>query len=131
MQFKRYTCWPNTTYLQYPHFCKSALQQYTQHDFIFLIEIHGIAYHEKKLGQLFCDGTAQDVIDMLVAECVDVATETANNVAIKIVLGLNNGGFGLKTSLGEIETKALVIATGGLSIPTIGESCTNPQGTKT
>ena len=103
-----------------PHFCKSALRQYSQHDFIALIEKHGIAYHEKKLGQLFCDDNAQDVIDMLLAECADVSAEVANNVTVESLCRLDNGGFGLNTSRGEIETASLVIATGGLSIPKIG-----------
>ncbi|MGB1920581.1 MAG: NAD(P)/FAD-dependent oxidoreductase [Candidatus Puniceispirillaceae bacterium] len=103
-----------------PHFCKSALRQYSQHDFIALVEKHGIAYHEKKLGQLFCDNNAQDVIDMLLAECADVAAEVAGNVTVESVHGLDDGGFGLTTSRGQIEAESLVIATGGLSIPKIG-----------
>lgn len=107
-----------------PHFCKSALQQFTQHDFIALVEKHGIAYHEKKLGQLFCDNKAQDVIDMLLAECADVGAEVAMNVSIQSVqskdLNSGSGYFILETTRGQIETPALVIATGGLSIPKIG-----------
>ena len=103
-----------------PHFCKSALRQYSQYDFIALVEKHGIAYHEKKLGQLFCNNNAQDVIDMLLDECADGAAEVACNVKVESVLKFDDGGFGLTTSRGEIETETLVIATGGLSIPKIG-----------
>ena len=103
-----------------PHFCKSALRQYSQYDFIALVEKHGIAYHEKKLGQLFCNNNAQDVIDMLLDECADVAAEVACNVKVESILKFDDGGFGLTTSRGEIETETLVIATGGLSIPKIG-----------
>ena len=72
-----------------PHFCKSALRQYSQHGFIALVEKQGMAYREKKLGQLFCDNNAQDVIDMLLAECADVAAEVAGNVTVESVHGLD------------------------------------------
>ena len=81
-----------------PHFCKSALRQYSQHGFIALVEKQGMAYREKKLGQLFCNNNAQDVIDMLLAECADVAAEVAGNVTVESVHGLDGGGFGLATS---------------------------------
>lgn len=103
---------------QNPHFCKSALKQYTQHDFIALVEKHGIKYHEKKLGQLFCDDSAQQIIDMLLSECesagVDVKTETSIE---KIE---HNEDYVLQTSGGEMRAESLVIASGGLSIPKIG-----------
>ena len=102
-----------------PHFCKSALAQYSAADFIALVERHGIAYHEKKLGQLFCDHSAKDIIAMLVAECqkggVEMALETAIHKVEK-----NGDGFRLKTSAGLMDADALIIATGGLSIPKIG-----------
>jgi predicted Rossmann fold flavoprotein len=101
------------------HFCKSALAQYTPADFIALVERHGIAYHEKKLGQLFCDHSAKDIIAMLVTECqkggVEMALETAVHQVEK-----NGDGFRLKTSSGLIDADSLIIATGGLSIPKIG-----------
>ena len=76
------------------HFCKSALQQYTQHDFIALMEKHGIAYHEKKLGQLFCDNSAQDVIDMLIGECAVVGAKIASEVSVSSVKEGAAGGHG-------------------------------------
>lgn len=101
------------------HFCKSALQQYTQHDFIALMEKHGIAYHEKKLGQLFCDNSAQDVIDMLIGECAVVGAKIASEVSVSSVRE-GTAGFVLETTIGQITSASLVIATGGLSIPKIG-----------
>ncbi|MDB2324852.1 NAD(P)/FAD-dependent oxidoreductase, partial [Alphaproteobacteria bacterium] len=101
------------------HFCKSALQQYTQHDFIALMEKHGIAYHEKKLGQLFCDNSAQDVIDMLIVECAVVGAKIASEVSVSLVRE-GTAGFVLETTIGQITSASLVIATGGLSIPKIG-----------
>ncbi len=85
------------------HFCKSALRQYSQHDFIALVEKHGIAYHEKKLGQLFCNNNAQDVIDMLLVKCADVAAEVAGNVTVESVHGLDGGGFGLTHLVGRLR----------------------------
>tara|TARA_Y100000031_G_scaffold40119_1_gene45581 strand:+ start:193578 stop:194786 length:1209 start_codon:yes stop_codon:yes gene_type:complete len=101
------------------HFCKSALAQYTQHDFIALVEKHGIAYHEKKLGQLFCDGKSQQIIDMLVQEC------TQNNVVIQNETDVSGvkateSGYHLKAGDKTFTCTSLVIATGGLSIPKIG-----------
>ena len=102
-----------------PHFCKSALRQYTQHDFIALVDAHKIAYHEKKLGQLFCDGSAQNIIDMLQAECVRNGVEISMQTSIKSVEGTADG-FRVTTDKEQIETSSLVVATGGLSIPKIG-----------
>ena len=110
-----------------PHFCKSALKQYTQHDFIALVEQHGIAYHEKTLGQLFCDGSAQQIIDMLLAEA-DAAGVTLSAPTEVDGIARDAAGFRL-TCTGpagaaqrRLTSKALVIATGGLSIPKIGAS---------
>ena len=102
-----------------PHFCKSALARYTQWDFISLVERHGIAYHEKELGQLFCDQSAQLIVKMLTDECrlagVRITTECSVNRA-----GRGANGFVLKTNRGSIETRSLVIACGGLSVPKMG-----------
>ncbi len=102
------------------HFAKSALARYTPADFIAMVERHGIAYHEKTLGQLFCDRAAVEIVRMLEAECAaaGVRIETACAVA-----GVGSGprsGFEVETSSGVFESAALVIATGGLSIPKMG-----------
>ncbi len=101
------------------HFCKSAFSQFTQHDFIELINKHGIAFHEKKLGQQFCDDSAQQIVDMLLNECsssqVEIKLETVINSVTK-----DNDGFTVKTSKGEFICDSLVVATGGLSIPKMG-----------
>jgi len=106
---------------QNPHFCKSALAGFTQQDFIALLESHGIAYHEKTLGQLFCDGSSQQIIDMLLEECRSAGTEV--QLATRI-LGVSKSadGFAIATDRGSRECRALVVATGGLSIPKMGAS---------
>jgi predicted Rossmann fold flavoprotein len=106
---------------QNPHFCISALAGFTQHDFVALVESHGIAYHEKTLGQLFCDGSSQQIIDMLLEECRRVGTEPL--LATRI-LEVSKGvdGFVVATDRGSHECRALVVATGGLSIPKTGAS---------
>lgn len=101
------------------HFCKSALSQYTQHDFIELVKSHGIAYHEKKLGQLFCDGSSQQIIDMLVKECDQANVEISMGTDILSVNSISDG-YEINTSKGVQQCTSLVIATGGLSIPKIG-----------
>jgi predicted Rossmann fold flavoprotein len=102
-----------------PHFCKSALSRYTPQDFIELVERHGIAYHEKTKGQLFCDHKSSDILQLLLTEC-----EYAN-VTIKTHCPISrvhrtDAGFQLQTALGDIRCQSLIIATGGLSIPTMG-----------
>ncbi len=101
-----------------PHFCLSALKSYTQQDFIALVEKHKIAYHEKTLGQLFCDSSAQEIVAMLLAECA------AGNVEIRLnqhIAEVSKGdAFHVQTQQGIIEAPALVLATGGLSIPKMG-----------
>lgn len=100
-----------------PHFCKSALARFTPADFIALVERHGIAYHEKKLGQLFCDGSAKEIVAMLKSEC-DAA-------GVEIITGCDVSGvekrdlFAVATSSGSFEADSLVIATGGLTVPKI------------
>lgn len=102
------------------HFCKSAFSRYTQDDFIALVRRHGIAFHEKKLGQLFCDDSAQQIIDMLLKECAAVGAELRLDTAVTDVLAQPDGGYRVEASCGVIECRSLVIATGGLSIPKIG-----------
>ncbi|MBC7210375.1 MAG: aminoacetone oxidase family FAD-binding enzyme, partial [Pseudomonas sp.] len=102
-----------------PHFCKSALARYTQWDFIELVCKHGVAYHEKKLGQLFCDNKSSDILDMLLAECDEAGAELRMNTSIERI-DKTEGGYTLQTSAGPFACQSLVIATGGLSIPTLG-----------
>jgi predicted Rossmann fold flavoprotein len=102
-----------------PAFCRSALARYTPGDFIALVEKHGIAYHEKTLGQLFCDGSSKQIIDMMVAECAAGGVTWRQPCE---VLGLRRDGhrFELDTSKGPLRVESLVIATGGLTVPKIG-----------
>ena len=110
------------TYLsQNPHFAKSALSRYTPQDFLALVERHGIAWHEKKLGQLFCDGSAKEILAMLLAECSAAGAELHLDTSITRVDRTANG-FHLATSRGEYDCAKLVLACGGLSIPPIGAS---------
>ena len=103
-----------------PHFCKSALKQYTAADFIDLVESHNIAYHEKTLGQLFCDGSSQQIIDMLVKECDDVGVKRNMEIHVENISVNDDGGYLIKTSNNTQTCESLVIASGGLSIPKIG-----------
>lgn len=104
-----------------PHFCKSALARYTQWDFIEMVARHGIAYHEKKLGQLFCDHKANDILQMLLDECAQAGVELRLDTAVQSIEKATEG-YRLQTSAGAIDCQSLVIATGGLSIPTLGAS---------
>ncbi len=101
-----------------PHFCISALKSYTQHDFIALIQKHRIAYHEKTLGQLFCDGSAQQIIDMLAAECE--AAQVEIRLKSEIAQVTKPDVFHIETDRGVIKARHCVLATGGLSIPKLG-----------
>ena len=101
------------------HFCKSALSQYTQQDFMALVKKHGIAFHEKTLGQLFCDVSAQNIIDMLLMECRDAGVLLEPETTVEHIEKTTEG-FALNTSRGLHSCASLVIATGGLSIPKIG-----------
>ena len=102
-----------------PHFCKSAFSRYTQDDFVQLITEHAIAFHEKKLGQLFCDDSAQQIIDMLLSECRNAGAELRLNTEVGKITAVD-AGYHVETSGGVIACHSLVIATGGLSIPKIG-----------
>ncbi|MGA2410698.1 MAG: NAD(P)/FAD-dependent oxidoreductase [Candidatus Binataceae bacterium] len=101
-------------------FCKSALSRYTPRDFIAMVERHRIAYHEKTLGQLFCDRSARDILAMLVAECE--AAHVALRTGIRVAGVMRSDRFRVATSHGDFTAPALVIATGGLSIPKMGAS---------
>ena len=102
-----------------PHFCKSALSRYTQWDFISLVSEYGIPYHEKTLGQLFCDNSASDIVDMLVRECDKAGAEIVTRCDI-LSVEKTETGYALSTSLGDYVCESLVIATGGLSMLKIG-----------
>src|ERR1700761_8724559 len=96
-----------------PHFAKSALARYTPRDFITLVEKHGIAYHEKTLGQLFCDGSAQAIVSLLEAECRAAGVETRLRTPVERVEQSGNT-FTVTTPTGTIEAASVVVATGGL-----------------
>jgi predicted Rossmann fold flavoprotein len=103
-----------------PHFCISALSRYTPQDFIALVDRHRIAWHEKTLGQLFCDGSAQQIVDLLLAEMAGAALRLNTHVA---QVGKTADGFELRLADGEIlQARALVVASGGKSIPKMGAS---------
>ncbi|HYG81905.1 MAG TPA: NAD(P)/FAD-dependent oxidoreductase [Pyrinomonadaceae bacterium] len=101
-----------------PHFAKSALARYTPADFVALVEKHGISYHEKKLGQLFCDGSSRQIIDLLLDECREAGVEVRCRCEVREVR--KGDSFELETNQGSFNASALVVATGGLSIPTLG-----------
>jgi predicted Rossmann fold flavoprotein len=102
-----------------PHFAKSALARYTPRDFIALVEKHGVRYHEKTLGQLFCDDSARQIVSLLEKECADSGVETRCSVTISRVRRANHG-FHVETSIGTFACSSIVVATGGLSIPKMG-----------
>lgn len=104
-----------------PHFCKSALARYTQWDFIDLVQRHGIAYHEKELGQLFCDQSAKLIVKLLTDECRGAGVRISTDCK---VTGVERRGpdFAIKTSRGAVQCASLVVATGGLSVPKMGAS---------
>ncbi len=105
-----------------PRFCRSALARYTARDFVDLVQRHGIAYHEKHKGQLFCDGSAQDLIAMLLAECGAGKVTQWQGCTVHGVRAVHDGAhrYALDSTRGEIQCRSLVVATGGLSIPKIG-----------
>ena len=101
-----------------PHFCKSALARYTPSDFIALVEKHRIPYHEKKLGQLFCDEGSSRIIEMLLHECEAAGVEIRSGATVRRVE--KKASFEVETDAGNVVSESLVVATGGLSIPTLG-----------
>jgi predicted Rossmann fold flavoprotein len=110
---------PDNFLSENPRFCRSALAGYNQHDFIALVERHGIAYHEKTLGQLFCDGSSRQIIDMLMEECARAG------VAVRVGTPITgyakaDDGFCVDTERGAAIAESLVIASGGKSIPKMG-----------
>ena len=106
---------------QNPHFCKSALARYTQWDFIDLVGKHGIAWHEKTLGQLFCDDSAQQIVDLLMAEC-EKGNVTQRLRTEILSVERDDNGYILQLNGGTVQAAKLVIASGGLSMPGLGAS---------
>jgi len=104
-----------------PRFCHSALSGFTQQDFISLVERYGIAFHEKTRGQLFCDGSSRQIIDMLLEECRKARAQLRLGVRISAISKVDSG-FVVMTDQGEFRARALVVATGGPSIPKMGSS---------
>ncbi len=110
---------PSNFLSQNPHFCKSALARYTQWDFIELVGKHAVPYHEKKLGQLFCDNKSSDILGLLLSECEQAGVDLRMDTSVQTISKVE-AGYCLQTSAGPITCQSLVIATGGLSIPTLG-----------
>lgn len=116
--FTNVRCGPGNFLSSNPHFCKSALARFTPSDFIALVEQHHIPYHEKTLGQLFCDRTAQDIVGLLQEECRRAGVRIFTNVNVQEVW--RGGNFCVSADGTRFEAPALVVATGGLSIPKMG-----------
>lgn len=120
--FTNYYIEPNKYFSHNPHFFKSALSRYTQWDFIELVNKHKIPFHEKTLGQLFCDNKSKDIVDMLLKECEQYGVAIYLNTVIEKIQKTNDYSFKIGTTKGKFHCHSLVIATGGLSIPTMGAS---------
>lgn len=104
-----------------PHFCKSALARYRPLDFIGMVERHGIAYHEKELGQLFCDDSSKQIVKMLLDECEAAGVRIETSCSVEHAQRTDEG-FRLRTTCGSLSAPSLVVACGGLSIPSMGAS---------
>jgi hypothetical protein len=120
--FTNLHCGPESFLSQNPHFSKSALALYQPRHFLELVEKYGIPWHEKTLRQLFCDGSARAILDMLLAECELGCVEIVLNARGIEIERASSGGFCVASSQGEFRADALVVATGGLSIPKLGAS---------
>jgi predicted Rossmann fold flavoprotein len=118
--FTNYTVEADNYISHNPHFCKSALKRFNQWDFLALIAQYQIPYHERLHGQLFCNDSAKDILDMLLNECHRYGAEIQLDCSIKQVKKLDSGQFQLETSQGAFQAQSLVIASGGLSIPKMG-----------
>src|SRR4051812_19465558 len=116
--FTNIHCRPDNFLSANPHFSKSALARYTPHDFIALVEKHHIPYHEKTLGQLFCDRSAKDIVQMLESECLQAGVRIFTNSSVTEVSRPDT--FVIRTDNETFQARSLVVATGGLSIPKIG-----------
>ncbi|WP_111979685.1 NAD(P)/FAD-dependent oxidoreductase [Algibacillus agarilyticus] len=117
---------PENYICQNPHFVKSALSRYTQHDFIDLVDRHGLQYHHKTLGQLFCDNSAQDIVDILLTECewagVTINLRSEVNQIQRTTLNEGTAAYQLSSTSGDFQCKSLVVASGGLTMPKLGAS---------
>lgn len=120
--FTNYHTTPDQFISHNPHFCKSALSRYTPQDFIALVKKHHIPFHEKTLGQLFCDHKSKDILDMLLLECSSVNVDIRMNATIQLIENHKQNHYKIKSTRGDFHCQSLVIATGGLSIPTMGAS---------
>ena len=118
--FTNLNCEPAHFLSANPDFCVSALRRYTPADFLALVEKHGIAWDEKEAGQLFCDHSARDILAMLESECEAAGVRTLT--ACEVTSVDSNNGYRVSTNRGQFHASSLVIATGGLSIPTLGGS---------
>lgn len=116
--FTNVHCTPSNFLSENRHFAKSALARYTPQDFIEMVEAHSIAYHEKTLGQLFCDGSAKEIVAMLEQECTLAGVTTFTNCQVRAIR--HSSGFIIETSRGIYSAPGLVVATGGPSIPKMG-----------
>src|ERR1051325_5513168 len=116
--FTNIHCTPENFISSNPHFAKSTLARYTPQDFISLVEKHHISYHEKTLGQLFCDRSAQDILGMLEVECAAAGAQILTDISVREVTRID--GFAVRSENKEFHAPVLVVATGGLSIPKIG-----------
>ena len=117
--FTNIHCTPQNFISENPHFCKSALARYTPWDFIAMVSKHGVPYHEKKLGQLFCDNRSKDILEMLLDECRQAGVDLRLGTSVQQI-EKTRSGYQLSTEIGQIVAPSLVVATGGLSIPTLG-----------
>jgi predicted Rossmann fold flavoprotein len=113
---------PENYLSQNPHFCISALNRYNQWQFIDLVERHNIPYHEKSHGELFCDNSSKDILKMLLDECSAVQVVIRTKSIISQIEPVEEGGFNLSVAGQKIHCESLVVASGGLSIPTLGAS---------
>lgn len=120
--FTNYAINPTDYISHNPHFCKSALTRYTQWDFIDLVKRHRIPFHEKTLGQLFCDHKSQDILNMLLSECAQAGVNILLETTLQQIEPLNDHIFKICSSRGDFHSESLVVASGGLSIPTMGAS---------
>ncbi len=102
-----------------PHFCKSALAGFTQWDFIARVQEHGIAYHEKELGQLFCDESSKQILQMLLDDCAQAGVRITTKTDVLAIRNTENG-FAVETSVGAVTAESVIVASGGLSFPTMG-----------
>lgn len=116
--FTNLHCEPSRFVSDNPRFCISALSRYTQWDFIALVEKHGIAYHEKTAGQLFCDDSSKDIVAMLLKECEGAGVQVQTHCEIASVSV--EDGFRIRSNKGSLVSQSLVVASGGLSIPKMG-----------